>query len=472
MAPDPGIASVSIVTRDRLPELDRCLTGLITQLRDHSREPAIRVFDDASAEEGSERCRSLVGAIASRTGTPIGYVGPEEKQQLADDLVEHGVPDQVVEFALFGSRVSPRRLGANRNAALLMTTGDLTLQVDDDQEWCVAAAPHARAGVRYSTAYDPSEYRFFPDRLSTLASLDFADADILGLHERMLGRPVRVNERVNECGGHVLATLMGIAGDCGMDTPRWIWLTGPSRDRLIATEAAYRSAFRSREVLKVADCETVSAGRFCMAPCIGLDNRNLLPPFFPCGRNSDGIFGTTLRSCAPDGYFGHLPWAMLHTPATPREFQRDVMHVSWAAPEVPGLLGVCIRSLAARCRPDATKAERLMHLGGELQTLAALDLDGFDEYLHQRLADGIGASRVEIERVRETTTGPAYWTDDLDRFARSLDAGLSAPPPILPRNFLDGCEPMTVRRALRELFHQFGMLLEWWPAMMRVRGAA
>jgi hypothetical protein len=117
-------------------------------------------------------------------------------------------------------------------------------------------------------------------------------------------------------------------------------------------------------------------------------------------------------------------------------------------------------------------AERLMHLGGELQTLAALDLDGFDAYLHQRLADGISASLIEIERVRQTTSGPPYWTGELDRFARSLEAGLAAPPPILPRNFVDGGEPMTVRRALRELFHQFGMLLAWWPTMIRLGGAA
>jgi hypothetical protein len=460
------VTSVCIVTRDRPFELGRCLAGLVDHLRVHARHPRIRVFDDASDPRASEACRALVSARALETCTEMEYVGYTEKRWLRQALIEGDVPADVVEFALFGSPVFQRRLGANRNAILLLTAGELSLSVDDDVEWRLAAPPEPRDGIGYFSGYDPSEYWFFSDRAATLAALRFVDVDLLGAHERLLG-PIAAAPKPYGPDGRVVGTITGIAGDCGMDTPRWAWLSGPSWHRLTATAMAFQSAFRSREVLKVVDRGTVSDGRFCMAPCLAVDNRAPLPPFFPSGRNTDGVFGATLRTCFPDAYIGHLPVAVLHSPSPPREFAAHAMQRHALVPEVADLLGLCLRTLAGGRAPDGP-VDRLRHVGVALRQIGEQHPDDLDAFLHQRLALSLDATLAEVDRIGRLRPGPPYWTEEIGAFAASLEEARARQRPLLPRNLLEGHEPAVVRRALGDLIRDFGRLLEWWPDMMRI----
>jgi hypothetical protein len=64
--------------------------------------------------------------------------------------------------------------------------------------------------------------------------------------------------------------------DSGMASPRYyLTLTGASRDRLVASPQAYRSAFESREILRSVRQPTITAGPFCMTTFLGLDNRRV-----------------------------------------------------------------------------------------------------------------------------------------------------------------------------------------------------
>jgi hypothetical protein len=109
-----------------------------------------------------------------------------------------------------------------------------------------------------------------------------------------------------------------------MASPRYyLSLAGASRERLIASPNAYRSAFRSREVLRTVRRPTVSAGPFCMTTFLGFDNRLLLPPFFPVQRNADGVFGLVLQKCVNGSHVGFLPSVLLHRPVAPRAFAPD-----------------------------------------------------------------------------------------------------------------------------------------------------
>ena len=60
-----------------------------------------------------------------------------------------------------------------------------------------------------------------------------------------------------------------------------------------------------------------------MTTFLGIDNRHLLPPFFPVQRNSDGIFGHMLRKCVDGSHVAFLPWILLHAPEPPRSFTPD-----------------------------------------------------------------------------------------------------------------------------------------------------
>ena len=76
-------------------------------------------------------------------------------------------------------------------------------------------------------------------------------------------------------------------------------LDGASRENLTASRQAYESACRSREIYQGARWTTVKECGFLVAAHFGLDNRELLPPFFPNLRMEDGLFSMTLRAAAP-----------------------------------------------------------------------------------------------------------------------------------------------------------------------------
>jgi hypothetical protein len=217
----------------------------------------------------------------------------------------------------------------------------------------------------------------------------------------------------------------------------------------------------------VVDCETVSDGRFCMAPCLALDGRAALPPFFPSGRNTDGVFGATLRACFPDAYLGHLPIAVLHSPPSPRRFAVHAMRRHALVPEVADLIGLCVRALADR-HGAAAPADRLRHVGAALRQLGEQHPDDLDAFLRQRLALSLETTLAEVLRIGEARPEPAYWADEVAAFAASLAEARARQPPLLPRNLLDAREPAVVQRALGALIRDFGRLLEWWPEMMRI----
>jgi hypothetical protein len=110
-------------------------------------------------------------------------------------------------------------------------------------------------------------------------------------------------------------------------------LHGPSRARLLSSETVYRRALARQQVLRAVTRPTVSDATFCMALNLGVDNRELLPPFTPVQRNQDGVFARILHACFQGGLFGFLPWAVLHqAPSTrwlcPDDFWRMAAQVS------------------------------------------------------------------------------------------------------------------------------------------------
>src|SRR5262249_1198811 len=126
--------------------------------------------------------------------------------------------------------------------------------------------------------------------------------------------------------GRVVATSMGVVGDSGMHSPvGFLRIIGDSREDLVKSESAYRSACTSREMLRTADCVTITDHGWFLATGLGLDNRFLLPPFLPVCRNQDGLFGLLIQTCFEYACFGHLPGTIIHSPMEDRLFKPDAM---------------------------------------------------------------------------------------------------------------------------------------------------
>ncbi len=122
--------------------------------------------------------------------------------------------------------------------------------------------------------------------------------------------------------GCVRVTFQGLLGDLGWYAPTWLPAVRRRQPRAPASPPSdvpvtARSPPPARPSAWSA-ARTVGDGRFCQGAILGLDHRDLLPPFFPVGRYEDGVFRTTLRALDDAALFGHVPSALVHEPATER----------------------------------------------------------------------------------------------------------------------------------------------------------
>jgi len=457
------------VTRDRLTSLVACLESYLGNCQRHARSPEFVVADDSSSAEAADRTRAVLRRLADRFNARVRYADRQDKRRFAAALAaESGVPREVINFALFGDERCALSTGANRNSLLLDAADTLVLAVDDDTLCRTAAAPEGEATLSFFSGYDPSEFWFFPDRARATQSVSFVDVDVLGCHEALLGSAIADLGGPAETGSGVVAmTLHGLVGDLGMASPRYyLTLTGASRDRLVASPQAYRSAFESREILRSARGTTITPGPFCMTAFLGFDNRLLLPPFFPVQRNSDGIFGLMLQKCVDGSHVAFLPWILLHAPEPPRPFAPDELWAGAATLQMADIVigGVLTHEMRTG---HVTTETRLAELGKHLQWLGSLNLPEFEARV-RTLQQFRSFAFVTVLQGQLQTYGasPGFWADDVRRMIQLMSKASTAEDHFVPRDLRHGRDVDQARRLGQELVGKFGQLLEAWPTIV------
>jgi hypothetical protein len=456
------------VTRDRLPSLVACLQSYLGNCQRHGRSPEFVVADDSRSAEAADRTRPALRELAVRFNARVRYAGRQEKSLFAATLAaESAISPEIIHFAFFGDERCTLSPGANRNSLLLDTAGTLMLAADDDTVCRIAAAPKREPALSFFSGYDPSEFWFFPDRSRATQSVSFADVDVLSCHDALLGSVVADLDGPAETSGGVTMTLHGLVGDSGMASPRYyLTLTGASRDRLVASPQAYRSAFESREIVRCARQPTITRGPFCMTTFLGLDNRLLLPPFFPVQRNSDGIFGQMLQKCVDGSHVAFLPWILLHAPEPPRAFAPDDL---WADATTVRMADIVIAGILAHetGAEDVMTATRLVYLGKHLRWLGSLNLPDFDEYVRSiQNVRNFGFITALHGQLQTYGASPSFWADDVIRMIELMSNASADEDQLAPRDLRPGRDANAARRLAQELVGKFGELLEVWPTMV------
>jgi hypothetical protein len=456
-----AIAAIGIVTRDRVAEAVACLRSYIDHGRKYGRTPEFIVVDDAGSDERGAQTREAIRPLEAVAGGGIRYIGMSRKRRFAERLArEAAVRRELVDFALFGDRRCRISTGANRNSLLLETLDALALSVDDDTRCVIASPPEANETVTAFSGYDPTEFWFFDDRRQALASASFVDVDLLARHEALLGRAL------GDGSERIAITLQGLLGDSGMGSPRYyLGLTGASRDRLVTSRERYRSAFRSREILRSVLQPTCAATPFCMTTCYGFDNRSLLPPFFPVQRNSDGIFGLVLHRCVAGAYVGFVPYVIAHEPQPARVFPADQMWDEVTSIAVSDIVLACVIAHDVGREPDTST--RLQRLGRHLRELGAMAIDDFEARVRAFQQYRVTAFITLLEsRLQTHGASQTFWADDAKRMIELLQAATNGEDYLVPRDLRNILGVEAARRLSRELIGRFGELLEAWPALV------
>jgi len=388
------LAEVAIFTHDRPQAMVRCAKGYLENLLLYERrEACVTVWDDSEEAASSAVASAQVGWLAEATPVRVAYVNLAARRQFFRHLVERGIPAEVLEFGFFPreGRVSP---GANRNAALIDALGRRVLFVDDDTSALAARHPDMDPGLRVCGHDDPREVRFFRNRREAVEASNWLGFDLLGAHERLLGRSLGgcmgAAEGVTRLGdvcGHLLAdagsahakvayTMPGKIGDCGRGSAAWI---AAALDRARPNSGGFAEGLFAgdeppREIREVTRFAAVAHDVGCMATVLGVDGRLPLPPFLPHFTSEDVIFGRLLHLTMPQALVGLPGYSVLHDAAPGRRYPRRQMLLFWSA--AAALIGMCPLESA-----DPLTCQRL--LGRWLVEAGTLDDEEFRRVLRQ-----------------------------------------------------------------------------------------
>lgn len=484
-----SIATVGIVTQNRFEGLHRCLRGYLNHRENHGRSYDLAVMDDSEDADARERMRQSLRAASASSRVPLAYAGFEEKRCFADALVAaSGVPPEVVEFALFDSENCGNSLGANRNALLLQTAGSVAFSADDDTEYAAIAGSGTGEPLDFNADWDLMDFTFFANREESQRYAVSCDVDLFDVHEQMLGKTLRecvstfypspglrfesVAARplrdIAEERGAVVATFGGVLGDSGMDSPRsYLLLGAESRERLVASEHAYASAFSSREILRVVKRPVIGAHSWCVTTAYGFDNKRLLPPFMPIGRGEDDVWGLTIQASFDDPYFGYLPWALRHIPPENRSYSSAWM--GEAAPlRIYQVMMACISSFHLWPKTMTDESQRLQALGSHLIALGSLSQPDFEEFVRLHVwrmqSEYISFLENQLHKYKQA---PVYWAQDVKNCIAEIRSALAHDDYIAPRDLMQIRPAAQAKTLMRRLVLKFGQLLYWWPQIVK-----
>jgi hypothetical protein len=349
-----AIANFAIVSSGSPILVRRALESHMQNFRRYDRTIGGIVFDDSTNEDARLVCESLVNEYKNN----IRYVGKKEKALYRTLLVEQGIPESVATFTLFGDRtLSGCQTGANRNCSLLDTAGEMFLTVDDDVVCRTARSGTLSPKLLIANEAYPRNRTTFVDRQAAIDAALWSDTDVVAAHEDALGLtlPEFVTQWTSSGGrvdiqsacdhqiadlylnrGRICATMPGIVGDSGEYSSATL-LNDAIRHGLVHSGEYCELALRSKEIVGISPGYSLNHQGTCMAYSLGLDNRELLPPFLPVFRSEDSFFGKLISSCFPGSYWMHLPLAVLHDKQSPGQYCRRADHV-----RVPELISALI----------------------------------------------------------------------------------------------------------------------------------
>jgi len=471
------ITTVGVTTADRPEPLRRCLQSLTRQLRHRPDHARIIVVDGSKRPRNESLSRSIVKAIVSSTRCDIAFIGRRERREIRDRLRDICSGD-LVDF------ITTPGASGNRNIAILLSSGENILLVDDDVVCELWTLPSFRNAIDVCGHFERRHIEFFQTRLAARRGMARVTASLLDAHGLLLGRSLeslgastspRVDVRracrflVEGLAGLrnvvVRTTFSGLTGDAGASNPeRLLFAKGKWKELLLSSRDVYDTAFKYREVRRVADRYLVTHDMACMGFCMGLANSSMPPPFLPTGRNEDGLFGLTLAAVDRTAVVGHVPYAVLHDSARASRYGQYAF-VSATQTRMADLMIHLLNSWRPSTKSvrPGQRLSRLAEWFGDLADLDEPDLartivETVFQVRERELSLIAGALRLESDY-------PAHWQRDLTRYRDTLMANLRRPEFFLPVELNRDQSVGRRYRAIRRFLRMSSASLAAWPTL-------
>jgi hypothetical protein len=476
VSPSSAIRTVAVITADRPALLRRCLTS-IREVTTRFDETCRVLVIDGSRDERHRSANHIIVEDVLGDGPCHGrHVTPVDEVRAHAGILRGAASPSVIEAALSSGRV-----GGNRNLVSVLTAGERVLMLDDDIVCSGWLPDRLGEGIEVGGHVDPRQWEFLTSRQQAVSTARSASQSLLQAHGDLLGRSLEELSRdttpldFRSACSHVLGaiaegldpivrvTMAGIAGDSGTYCPgRLLFATGPV-SRLLATDAgAFNTAMSHREVRRTVPRTVLSHDSACMSYCIGVDNRDLLPPFMPDGRNEDGVFGRMLSFGDRRALMAHLPYGIVHDSERPPQYDAGFT-LSARQTRISELLRHLTR-LVSSTTVQTTPADRLRRLAQFLIDVSQQEQRHFEAFVREVILTFRCEELAQATRVAEGGHAPEHLRSAIREYAREFRAHCSNRDFVVATEFtVAGSDPCDGLRRMQRFIGDFGQLLLEWP---------
>lgn len=483
---DSGHAPSSIdtlcwITRDRTESVKKSVESFAKNINGADKEYDFIVFDDSSLANYNKNKHNFE-LLNKKFGKKIRIIGRTERGQFLSKICEKlgdKVPRHVMEYGLMGLNDINHRCGANRNTFLLFTIGKYALTTDDDV-FCqiLKNGDEKKLTLTSEASFADVSSEFFTGQEELNSKIVFDHNNPVNIHQKLLGHSmgslikeyrnqinlsrITTNYIVNNLNTEkkIRVTMMGVAGDSGAGSPiSKIFISGDKLVPLISNLENFQSKMFSRTVLQSHKSLTVGVPNFLLSMNLGFDNTELLPPFHPNFRNSDGIFASVLKKCLSNAYIGHLPYAISHI--SPEERPVDSSDLTSTLVRVPDMLKFSIDEFTNR---TITAEEGLRALGVYLRDISQRSDNDLNEYL--RLANYSFIAN-NINKVAQLHNKYKHinkqWAEIMEQRIEILYNSLRNENSIIQFKEIKDFSFEYQSHTIRRVYGNFGDLLYYWP---------
>ncbi len=476
---------VCVITCDRPAAVERLLDSML-RAGNLSRHDELFLVDDSRDPANGEQNRELVAKFNLTSAKNMHYVGAAEQRKFLQQLIAAAPADEeAIRFLIDRERWAQQKsYGLARTMCLLLSVGYRCIVLDDDVLCSTVMPPNRDEGITFGSGSN-RELACYASEQELFQNAQFSDTDPLSGHARCLGMNLSQAITQLDAGGinqatlhnasatmlntlqadsPILVTQCGSWGDPGTTGTNWfIGLDPESIVRVLAAPGGLPGALDNRHYWLGRNNPNISK-MAVMSQVTGLDNSQLLPPYFPIFRGEDYLFASMVVCLHPSAAVVDYNWCVPHLPLEQRG-GRNAAREPIAARA--GLVS-CARYLTDRTDYEMGVAPetRLQKLALQLQELSQRKAGSLLATLRNGLAlkhaDQLRQLGQQLQRA--PALGSQDWETYLQRGVEEVSSALQTPANVLdiPGVPAQLTEEEILKR-VKTAMGEFGTALAAWP---------
>jgi hypothetical protein len=486
--PKPELAPIRacIITCDRPAALERLLDSML-QAGNLSRNDELFLVDDSRDPDNREQNRELVAKFNLTSPRDMRYVGVDAQRRLVNDLIaklpQH---EDAIRFLVDRDRWTGRKTyGLARNLCLLLSSDYRCVVLDDDTLCRTVAPPLPGEGISFGGG-DSRALSCFGSETELMQNAVFQSFDPISGHAQCLGMNLGHAMEALELpemepaslsntnaalitslhkDSPVLLTQCGSWGDPGTEGSNW-WshLGQDSIARALSAPGGLASAMKNRHYWLGRTRPNV-AKMAVMSQATGLDNSQLLPPYFPAFRGEDYLFAGMVVWLHPESAVLDYAWSVPHLPV-----EKRTDRVSTEGSVAQADLALCARYLSdlANFEAGACAQTRLQGLAAHLRELSEREPASLLATFRKEMASSRAAQLAILQKQMQSAPalGSSAWEDYLQRAIELIRRELESPADPLSIPGVDAsADEGALLRSFQRSTAEFSNALAAWPTV-------